>query len=84
MTANYQPLGVGNTNLDIKLDSSVANLRYSFDGTNKITVVADELSLGQSAQSTITIRDRYAPMITKNITVLITGGTNGNSYTFQQ
>ena len=84
LTANYQPLGVGNTNLDIKLDSSVANLRYSFDGTNKITVVADELSLGQSAQSTITIRDRYAPMITKNITVLITGGTNGNSYTFQQ
>ncbi len=84
LTANYQPLGAGNTNLDIKLDSSVANLRYSFDGTNKITVVADELSLGQSAQSTITIRDRYAPIITKNIKVLITGGTNGNSYTFQQ
>lgn len=84
LTANYQPLGVGNTNLDIKLDSSVANLRYSFDGTNKITLVADELSLGQSAESTITIKDRYAPMITKNIKVLITGESNGNSYTFQQ
>lgn len=84
LTTNYQSLGVGNTNLDIKAEPSVANLRCIFDGTNKITVVADELSLGQSAQSTITIRDRYAPMITKNITVLITGGTNGNSYTFQQ
>lgn len=84
LTTNYQPLGVGNTNLDIKIESSATNLRYSFDGINKITVVADELALGQSAQSTITIRDRYAPMITKNITVLITGGTNGNSYTFQQ
>jgi len=84
LTANFQPLGVGNINLDIKAEPSVANLRYSFDGTNKIMLVADELSLGQSAESTITIKDRYAPMITKNIKVLITGGTNGNSYTFQQ
>lgn len=84
LTTSYQPLGVGNTNLDIKAEPSVANLRYSFDGTNKITLVADELSLGQSAESTITIKDRYAPMITKNIKVLITGESNGNSYTFQQ